>query len=148
MKILDRHPFTTRPTILDVQGDLIDIRRNQIVVWLSIGDARRRFPALVDTGRSHNMSISSSQLQRWSGETLQAIGDVNIGKEVVVQYAAEVHVRRSVKGIVSGTYPPEMPQGISVIDDHSPAAPRVPLLGLRTLISNKLRLIVDGGGRA
>lgn len=144
MRILDRHPITSRPTIVDVQGELIDVRRNQILIWVSIGDIRRRFPALLDTGHSHNMSISSGHLERWSGEKLNAIGEVNIGKDMVVQYAADVHLHRSVKGTLAGTYPLEMPQGISVIDDKSPAAPRVPLIGVRSLIANKLKLILDG----
>lgn len=59
--------------------------------------------------------------------------------------AAEVHIHRSVKGTLTGeSYPLEMPQGISVIDDASPEAPRLPIIGPRTLISNKLKLIVDG----
>ena len=146
MKILDRHPITDRPTIVDVQGELVDVRRNQILIWVSIGDVRRRFPALLDTGHSHNMSISTRHLERWSGAKLEMVGDVNIGNDVVSQFAAEVHIHRSVKGMLSAeTYPLEMPQGISVIEDGCPAAPRLPLIGLRTLISNKLKLIVDGG---
>ena len=36
----------------------------------------------------------------------------------------------------------EMPQGISVFKDGE--APRLPLLGLRTIVANRLRLVIDG----
>ena len=39
----------------------------------------------------------------------------------------------------------EMPQGISLMPDDF--APRLPLIGLRTLVSNKLRLKIDGERR-
>jgi hypothetical protein len=40
-----------------------------------------------------------------------------------------------------------MPQGISVFQEGSTAAPRLPLIGLRTLISNRLKLVIDGKRR-
>jgi hypothetical protein len=38
-----------------------------------------------------------------------------------------------------------MPQGISVFEES--AAPRLPLIGLRTIVANKLRLLIDGDRR-
>jgi hypothetical protein len=38
-----------------------------------------------------------------------------------------------------------MPQGISVFDDAE--APRLPLIGLRAIVANKLRLLIDGHRR-
>ena len=144
MKLLDRHPITDRSTLMQVQGELVDIYRTQIVVGVSIGD-KRRFPALLDTGHSHNMSIARRHLQRWSGAKLEQIGELAIGRERVPQFDAKVDIYRSVKGVLSTeTYPLEMPQGFSVIDDASEEAPGLPIIGLRTHISNKLKLIVDG----
>jgi hypothetical protein len=37
-----------------------------------------------------------------------------------------------------------MDQGISVVPDDSPLAPRLPLLGLRAIIHNGLKLTIDG----
>lgn len=148
MKILDRHPITERPAIVDVQGDRVDVFRNQIVVWVSIGDVRRRFPALLDTGHSHNFSITQRQLERWSGAELKKIGELEIDRERVSQFEAAVHIHRSVRGdLKDDTYPLEMPQGISVFQEGSTAAPRLPLIGLRTLISNRLKLVIDGKRR-
>jgi hypothetical protein len=45
------------------------------------------------------------------------------------------------------TYRLEMPQGVSVFPDGSADAPCLPLLGLRTIIANKLRLVIDGTRR-
>ena len=41
--------------------------------------------------------------------------------------------------------PLEMPQGISVFEDEK--APRLPLIGLRTIVANKLMLMIDGDRR-
>jgi hypothetical protein len=38
-----------------------------------------------------------------------------------------------------------MPQGISVFDEED--APRLPLIGLRTIVANKLNLVIDGDRR-
>ena len=38
-----------------------------------------------------------------------------------------------------------MAQGISVIEERD--APRLPLIGLRTIVANKLRLLIDGDRR-
>jgi hypothetical protein len=50
--------------------------------------------------------------------------------------------RRELRG---DSYPLEMPQGISVFQDAE--APRLPLLGLRTVVANRLMLVIDGDRR-
>jgi hypothetical protein len=148
MTIIDRLPITDRPGIINVQGDLLDIYRNQIIVWVSIGDPRRVFPAILDTGHSHNFSSRESHLSRWSGVTLPKIGELEIGRERVDQYAADIYVHHSVRGRLTGkTSRLQMPQGISIFSNESAQAPRLPLVGLKSLISNRLRLIVDGARR-
>jgi hypothetical protein len=148
--LLDRLPIADRPHLVNVQGKFVDVYRNQIVVWVSIAGAPRPFPALLDTGHSHNFSISSGQLRRWSGAVLEMIGDLEIGKTRVSQFRAEILRHSNVRGhsTLSGrTYRLETPQGISVFDEGSEPAPRLPLLGLRTLIANQLRLAIDGKRR-
>jgi hypothetical protein len=150
MKILDRLPIPDRPHLITVQGEVAEVYRNQIIVWVSIKDVLRPFPAILDTGHSHNFSITERQLQRWTGQALKRIGELEISKEPVVQYTAEVRIHRNVPGKTERTgdaYLLEMPQGISVIPNDHEAAPRLPLLGLRTIISNKLKLIIDGESR-
>ena len=79
---------------------------------------------------------------------MKRIGELEIGHQRVVQYAADVRLHRNVPGraVLRGdSYPLEMPQGISVFEEGD--APRLPLIGLRTIIANKLRLVIDGDRR-
>ena len=77
MTILDRLPIADRPHLITVRGEAVDVYRNQIIVWMSIGDTLRPFPAILDTGHSHNFSIAERQLDRWSGATLRRIGELD-----------------------------------------------------------------------
>ena len=122
--------------------------RNQIIVWISIDNVLRPLPAILDTGHGHNLSIGEGHLKRWSGASLKRIGELEIGHQRVVQFAAEVRVHRNVPGraaVRGNSYPLQMPQGISVFPEE--AAPRLPLIGLRTVVANKLTLVIDGDHR-
>jgi hypothetical protein len=148
--ILDRLPIADRPHLITVQGDLVDVYRNQAIVWLSIGESARHFPAILDTGHSHNLSIASDQLGRWCGVTLEKIGELEIASTAVPQFRADMRLHGNFRGrteLSGKTYPLDMPQGISVFDQGSLDAPRLPLLGLRTIIANQLRLVIDGKRR-
>jgi hypothetical protein len=148
MNIIDRLPFGDRPHVITVRGETVDVYRNQIIVWISIDDVLRPLPAILDTGHGHNLSIGEGQLRRWSGASLKRIGELEVGHQRVVQYAAAVRVHRNVPGRESlrgDSYPLEMPQGISVFDNEE--TPRLPLIGLRTIVANKLRLVIDGDRR-
>ena len=148
MTLIDRLPFADRPHLITVGGEAVDVYRNQIILWISIGDVRRPLPAILDTGHGHNLSIGKAQLKRWSGASLNRIGELEIGRRRVVQYAAEVRLHRNVAGrpaLRGDSFPLEMPQGISVFEEED--APRLPLIGLRTIVANKLRLVIDGDRR-
>ena len=47
MKIIDRLPFGERPHIVSVGHDRVDVHRNQIIVWISIGNVLSPFPAIL-----------------------------------------------------------------------------------------------------
>jgi hypothetical protein len=148
MKILDRLPIPDRPYIISVGEDLVQVHRNQIIVWLSINDVLRPLPAILDTGHGHNLSISEKQLSRWSGAKLGRIGELEMDRIRVVQYAADVRLHRNLRGktaLKGDSYPLEMPQGITVFSEEP--SPRLPLMGLRTIVANKLRLVIDGKTR-
>lgn len=148
MKIIDRLPFADRPHLVTVRGEPVDVYRNQIIVGISIDDVLRPMPAILDTGHGHNLSIGEGQLKRWSEASLKRIEEVEVSHEKVVQYAADVRVHQNVPGratLRGDSYPLEMPQGISVFEESD--APRLPLIGLRTIVSNKLRLLIDGDRR-
>jgi hypothetical protein len=145
MKIIDRLPFADRPHLINVRGKAVDVYRNQIILWISIDDLLRPLPAILDTGHGHNLSIGKGQLQRWSGASLKRIGELEIGHQRVVQYAANVRLHRNLPGratLRGDSHPLEMPQGISVVEDGE--APRLPLMGLRTIVANRLWLVIDG----
>ncbi len=148
MKIIDRLPFADRPHVLIVRGEAVDVYRNQIIVWIGIDDVLRPLPAILDTGHGHNLSSGDGQLKRWSGASLKRIGELEVGHPRVVQYAADVRVHQNVPGraaLQGNSYPLDMPQGISVFEEGD--APRLPLIGLRTIVANKLRLLRDGDRR-
>ena len=148
MKIIDRLPFADRPHLITVRGEAVDVYRNQIILWISIDDVLRPLPAILDTGHGHNLSIGEGHLERWSGATLKRIGELEIGHQRVVQYAAEVRLHRNVPrraALRGDSYLLEMPQGISVFDEQD--APRLPLIGLRTIVAHKLRLVINGDRR-
>jgi len=148
MKIIDRLPFADRPHVVTVRGEPVDVYRNQIIVGISIDDVLRPLPAILDTGHGHNLSIGQGQLRRWSGASLKRIGELEIGHRQVLQYAADVREHRNVPGraaLRGDSYPLEMLQGISVFEEKD--APRLPLIGLRTIVANKLVIVIDGHRR-
>lgn len=148
MKVIDRLPIPDRPHLISVRGEVVQAYRNQVIVWLSVNDESRPLPAILDTGHGHNLSISEGHLSRWSGVVLRRIGELEMDGMRVVQYAADVRLHRNVRGqttLRGDSVPLEMPQGITVLPDKH--APRLPLIGLRTLVANKLRLVIDGKRR-
>jgi hypothetical protein len=64
MRILDRLPVGDRPHVVTVGRDAVSVHRNQFIVWISIGSIERPFPAILDTGHGHNLSIGRRQLER------------------------------------------------------------------------------------
>lgn len=148
MNILDRLPIPDRPHLIAVGEDVVQVHRNPIIIWISINDRLRPFPAILDMGHGHNLSIAERQIARWSGAELKRIGELEIDRVRVVQYAADVRIHRNVSGkaeLTGDSFPLEMPQGISVLPDGQ--APRLPLIGLRSIIANQLRLLINEGRR-
>lgn len=150
MIILDRLPIHREPILISVQGEALQVWRNQVIVWLSINDPRRPFAAILDTGHSHSLALTRRQFDRWSGAKLKQIGESKVGLETIPQFAADVHIHKNHRGrheLTGVTVPLKMDQGVSIIPDDSKAAPRLPLLGMRTIVNNDLRLIIDGKRR-
>ncbi len=149
MKLLDRLPIYDEPGLIDVLGDTVQVYRHQIIVWLSLDKDRRPFPAILDTGHSHNLSIARRHLSRWGGVELARIGQSRIAGSLVPQYAAEVYLRRNVSGTRAhrGQHRLGMEGGIAVVPDDLPIAPRLPLLGIQGILANRLKLVIDGKRR-
>ena len=74
MKILDGLPFSERPTVVTTPDGIMEVKPYQIVVIVSLAargimDLPRdtpRFPAILDTGMNHNLSIRTEHFERWA----------------------------------------------------------------------------------
>ncbi len=157
--ILRDLPFSAAPKPVDFQGHHISIKADQIMVWVGLSededagfDPRRPvFPAILDTGHSHNFSIREDHLIRWAGldpRSLSSLGDVRIGTDRVPLFKADVWLRPNARGKrdrPSGAEPfrLELRRGIAVYPSTMSSAPRLPLLGLRALCLARLHLTID-----
>jgi len=145
MKILDRLPYFDRPTSLSFGPRTIDVRGYQIVVWLSL--RQLVFPAILDTGHSHNLTISSRHLTEWAGvDGLEPIGEIEVNGRRMTQYSADLRLHRNHPGtrkLRPESFSLEVDQGITVMPDETPGVPRLPLLGLRPNSRGGLKLVID-----
>jgi len=153
--IVARCPFFEEPTEVHSAGGPVVVKRYQIVVWVSLshaGQLSRRFPAVLDTGHSHNFSMKEEHLVIWAGwqaRTLPTIGRARINKQPVILKEAKIAVYCNLLGSRDEIQaaPPhllDVPEGIAIHADQDPFAPRLPLLGLRALVKNRLKLTIDG----
>ncbi len=149
MKILDRLPYHDKPTLLSFRDEVIEIRGFQIVVWLRMRE--QIFPAVLDTGHSHNMSIPEQYLSAWAGVgNLTLLGEIEANRRLLPQYAADVWIHKNrpkTREPLQAAFPLRMDQGITVVPEGTTGAPRLPLLGLRAISKSGLNLIIDGRHR-
>jgi hypothetical protein len=146
MKILERLPIYDEATLIDVRGDSYQVWQNQAIIWVSFAETLRPFPAILDTGHSHNLSIASRHMEQWGPADAKQIGHAKIAGHLVPRYASDLFVHRNRPGTrqLSGTHRLKMDGGFAVVPDELPIAPRLPLLGIQTIRANKLRLMIDG----
>jgi hypothetical protein len=148
--ILDRLPIGEEPTSLFVGAELVTIKRYQIAVWISINDERRPFPSVLDTGHSHNLSITESQLKTFAGISpaqLEFIGTTRLKGERLRQYRADVRIHRNRPGhteLGEGSFRLTIDEGFSLAPEGSS---RLPLLGLRALVRSGLVMSIHGKRR-
>jgi hypothetical protein len=87
MRILDRLPIARLDTLAFVGAENVRLKKDEIIVWVSVtrktnvawNPATPRFPAIVDTGHTHNFAIQHQHLVRWAGiqpELLKPIGSI------------------------------------------------------------------------
>lgn len=156
MHVLRQLPFRDVAQTLEVAGEQVIVRGYQITVWVSLSSAdtlekgARRFPAVLDTGHTHNFSIRANQLLLWAGlrlDELQELGSILVNRDEVPLKAAQLWIHRNRPGtteLLPRPFRLEVPQGVVVYPSGTAAAPRLPLLGLRGLVRSKLRLSIDG----
>jgi hypothetical protein len=130
-----------QPTTVESPTGPVLVRAYQIVLSVRLIAAdvlSSAFPAVLDTGHSHNFSISSAHLQDWAQMTLRTrrIIRVNGVPEPVADSDLEIGGMRL-----------RLAEGIAVFPKDHPGATRLPLIGLRALVRNGLRVVVDGARR-
>jgi hypothetical protein len=156
VKILDRFPYSSEATFVSAPGGRVEVKPYQIVVVISVSlqallewdPHAPRFPAILDTGNNHNLSISRGHLVRWAGlqpEALRIIGAVRERQQRIPLHAASVwlHKNRPTERAMSDQEPQplNLQEGIAVYSDDF--GPRLPVLGLRALTQNQLHLAID-----
>jgi hypothetical protein len=149
MKILDRLPIDDEPAPIEVRGEVYQVWKNQAIVRVGLDESLAPFPAILDTGHSHNLSIARRHIPRWAPRDLQPIGQAKIAGHLVPRYASDLFVHRNRPGTrkLAGSCRLKMDGGIAVVPDELPIAPRLPLLGIQAVLGNRLQLIIDGDRR-
>jgi hypothetical protein len=156
VKILDRLPYSSGPTVVFAPGGTVRVKPYQIVVAVSIGLQAERerdprvpaFPAILDTGNNHNLSVSQGHLLRWAGlqsDALQIIGAIRERQHRIPLHVASVWLHRNRPGErtvrVQEPHPLKLEEGIAIYPDD--IAPRLPVLGLRALMRSQPHVAID-----
>jgi hypothetical protein len=156
--ILDGCPFFEEVTQVETPSGPVVVRPYQIVAWVSLalrGKLSPRFPVILDSGHSHNFSISEEQVRLWTGfeaKDMQTIGYAKLNKRIVELKRVAVAVYPNIRDTRNirtdeSPYLMALPEGIALHRAGDPLAPRLPLLGVRALVKNRLRLTIDGDNR-
>ena len=137
MDVLRKLPFSDKASSVDVSSETVLIRAYQIIVWVSLAVENvlsSPFPAVLDTGHSHNFSIRESQLAAWAGINLDRCpkyGKVLVNRQEVPLVGVNLWIHRNKPKSAQLLPKPvklELPEGISVFPSDSAGAPRIPLL--------------------
>jgi hypothetical protein len=142
-----------------VGSERVDIKAAEIIVWVSLSvhtapelkPGTLRFPAILDTGHTHYLSIQEQHLIRWARlrpELLRPLGHVRQGGRRLPLHAANLWLYSNIRGERDRLQdrPPqllELDRGIAVYPDEA-RFPRLPLIGMRTVRYNRLHVSIDG----
>jgi hypothetical protein len=157
MTILKRLPIGENPALLNIHGAQLKLRPYQIIIRVSVSPFREWdprspiIPALVDTGLNHHFSIQQQHLSRWAGvhpESLERLGNMREGGRTADLRRAYLWIHRNKTGRreLRDAEPFLVPQqeGIAIYPSDESNYPRLPLLGLRAILKNNLKLTIDG----
>lgn len=158
--ILNRVPIPEHDDIGFVGTEHVRLKAYEIIVWVSLTLKETQiwqpltpcFPAILDTGHTHNFSIQEQHLIRWANlrpQALDRLGDVRHGRRRLPRHAAHVWLHRNVPGKRDrmDSVPPyclQLPRGITIYPAGPDDFPRLPLLGSRALLASELHLAVNG----
>lgn len=114
------------------------VRAFQLIVTVRLCAGNRisgTFPAVLDTGHSHNFSISESLLRTWTGLSLRSVRTTRVNGIPVPLALADIEVEG---------HRLRLPDGIAVFPKGHPGITRLPLVGLRALVQNRLKVLIEG----
>lgn len=157
MKILDRLPIDEKHVPFGTSSLPLYLKPFQIGIRVSVLDAPEWdarapiIPALLDTGNNHNFSIQEHQLTRWAGihpEALPLLGAIRDREYNPSLRFAWIWIHRNRAGsrdlIQDEPFRLRIEEGIAIYPSDKSNYPRLPLLGLRAILKNKLKLVIDG----
>lgn len=133
-----RLTISSIPTTATSPTGPVKIKAYQLAVPVRLvagGLRSQLFPALFDPGTNHNLAIREQHLRDWTGFSLRKLGAISINGVIVPVANADIELDGT---ILSN------PDGIVLYPDNLPFAPRLPVLGMRTLVRNNVEVVMRG----
>jgi len=159
MKILSRLPFSEAHSEVSTPDGIAEVKPYQIIVMVSI-TARKvteldpgvpRIPAILDGGLNHNLAIRREQLDRWVRLRESKRGQIRAGDVRLPLVPANIWIHPNQPGTREASGRPpfmlEVKEGIAVYPPEVTNPARLPTLGLRGIVRNGLKLVIDGKRR-
>jgi hypothetical protein len=159
-QVLRQLPFFREPSQVRFAGGLVAIKAYQIIVWISVTESTQnelqlttpRLPAILDTGHTHDFSIREDHLMQWARvnpRLLPPLRRVRVSGQQVTLFEANIWLHPNQRGmrdefVQQSPYSLELAGGIAVFPRTTSIAPRLPLIGLRSLVEANLQLALDG----
>src|SRR5262249_52640212 len=152
--------FTTSGTVQVPDGRRHVVLDHQIIVWVSLAPmgqasldpSASRFPAILDTGSTFTFSLREEFALQWTGFSqllppIRTIALLNQPRQQIPVHPHNIWPHPNLPGgrdQFSGQPAVCLPlNGIAVYPKTMSHRPRLPLLGLRGLAMNRLRLEID-----
>jgi hypothetical protein len=140
-------PYYSEKSKLAVRDEIVEVKAHQIIVWVSISsdessewDPRLpRLPAILDTGTTHNFSLTEDHLLAWAGIHVGSLG--NLGRVRIEGRNAPLCNVGLWLHTDGAPFELEVDSGIAVLEGDWP---RLPILGLRALTNSKLQTFIYG----
>lgn len=142
--------YSSEKTSVRVRDELVAVKAFQIIAWVSISadplspwESRTpRFPAIVDTGTTHNFALTEKALSAWAGmhaKNLEESGRLRIEGRIASLRSAGLWLHGN-----SEPFRLSADEGIAVLLGDWP---RLPVLGLRALTNSNLQVFVYGDSK-